>query len=169
MPELPPGARYADIQTPRLGPPMTLGGGLQDTRSLPLLLSDHLAFALSAGLLSALQVATNATHARAAVQAEHLWKRRPTVARDLISRLPEAAENVEYVGTLCGSEPGIRRFVGRSKNRQLVFCALKFLVATAGRSGEDEVWLRTAYYIGQGELHRLLQRRKLKPLLSSPA
>jgi hypothetical protein len=137
-----------------------------ESRNVALLHSDLVAFGLTAGFLRLLEVSSDAVDVRLAVQAEHLWRRREREARSIIGAVPEAMARIKYVGRREAIGRVVRTAVGECSDHRLLRCVVKFVPAESSRSGKDEAWLVTAYFLGQRELRRLLRRQEIRPLFN---
>ena len=128
--------------------------------------ADMIVRRLDSNLLRLLNVATRALDLRMELQAEHLHRRRPRQAHSLLAALPEVLDNIRYLGTQsrCNRQ---RTAVGMCTAERLVLVGLKFFPAHLSRSGDDEAWVTTAYFLGQSELRRQVSNGTLRPRSAS--
>jgi hypothetical protein len=138
-------------------------GSYFEIRNVPLLQSDLVAFGLTSSFLSLLGVSTQAVDVRFSVQAEHLWRRREREARSIIDAIPEAMARVKYIGGRDTSQRTERIALGECSGNRLLCCIIKFVPAQHAKSGTDEAWMSTAYFVRQAELRRLLRRKGIRP------
>jgi hypothetical protein len=134
------------------------------SRNIALLQSDLVAFVLTSVFLSLIDVSSEAVDVRIAVQAEHLWKRRRREARLIIDAIPEAMARIKYIGYRHAVGRIVRTVIGECLDHQLLCCIIKFVPARSARSGKDEAWMLTSYFVRQSELSRLLRRQDVRPV-----
>ena len=113
-------------------------------------------------LASLLRVTTHAEHLRMELQAEHLHVRRPREAHLILAAMNDSLSNIEYVSTQ-GPCTTRRTAVGRCMDGRLLLIGLKFLGAHLAKSGSDEAWVLTAYYLRENDLRRKLNSGVLRP------
>ena len=139
---------------------------VQETRNIALLMSNRVAFDLTEGLIVLLEVESDARSALVEKQAEHVWKRRPREAREIVLALPGVISRIKYLGRIPGEHHPTRIVVGATEDSKFLLCIVKFVSAAKARSGADEAWLKTAYFADAKEISRLLGRRVIRPLRS---
>jgi hypothetical protein len=157
-------AHLVAVHAHRFREPFPYAQVILASRNIAALQSDLVAFKLTGEMVSLLGISTLAVDVLISVQAEHLWRRREREAREIIEAIPKAVSRIQYIGGRDANARVIRTIVGAASNHSLLRCIVKFVPAQSARSGTDEAWLLTAYFLGQTELRRLLRRKDVRPV-----
>lgn len=118
---------------------------------------------LTPEFLAALGASSTAKHLLLSAQGAHIrtHPQHKHEAQEIIQTLPVALKHLRYVGR------HDHVAVGESSMGRLLYVPIKFVPALRARTGQDEAWVGTAYFIRDADIRRLLQRRKLRPLRST--
>lgn len=95
-------------------------------------------------------------------QGKHIRERRGKEAKQIISSIAKALEEIKYYGRRLDEK--VHTVIGTHKGR-LLLVGIKFIPAEKAKSGMDEALITTSYFLNEKRLKEMLNKNNVKPIL----